>query len=176
MTRSPLSALPSLSDVTPFGPVNVGTTERIVTAGLGGALLTLGLDRGQGGGGIMALVGGIMLTRAITGHCPAYRSLGIGGTDDHGDSRPRMGGMDRDTASLRRSMQRESGRWPEDGRRQGHDPRSADMAEVLAGPQPHARSGASGRSSPPSDDRVEEASELSFPASDPPAYTSGRST
>src|SRR5579883_3670995 len=58
-------------------PVNVGDTERLLSL-LGGAALGLfGLSRRSLGGLGLAAVGGSLLYRGMTGHCPGYQSLGV---------------------------------------------------------------------------------------------------
>lgn len=152
-----------ISQTLPFGPVNVGPTERIVTGGIGGALLLLGLDRGRMAGSLMALAGGVLLTRAVTGHCPAYQAMGRGGDDEFGRFDPgRQEDFDRDdftTAELGGRMGRPSMRNRD------------DVAEVLSGPHPSAQPV---RQAVPVEDEVEQSSELSFPASDPPSYMGDR--
>ena len=61
------------------GPVrtNVGPTERWAT-GLGGlALAVFGLSKRGVAGWTLAACGGAMLTRGLTGYCPAYKQLRI---------------------------------------------------------------------------------------------------
>jgi uncharacterized membrane protein len=67
------------------GPVNVGRGERIVSGLLGGALASYGLRRGGISGWLVALLGGGLVSRAATGHCPAYSALGM----TTADARPR---------------------------------------------------------------------------------------
>src|SRR6267143_685152 len=57
--------------------VNVGETERIVSAIVGGALTIGGLSRLSLGGLLVAGVGAALGYRAVTGHCPVYQKLGI---------------------------------------------------------------------------------------------------
>lgn len=57
--------------------VNVGDTERIVSAVGGGALALYGLTRGSLGGIVLALVGGALVYRGTTGHCNTYEALGM---------------------------------------------------------------------------------------------------
>jgi uncharacterized membrane protein len=56
---------------------NVGKTERWVSGLAGSALTLLGLRQQTPGGLVMALAGGALLHRSITGHCYAYGALGI---------------------------------------------------------------------------------------------------
>jgi uncharacterized membrane protein len=58
--------------------VNVGRVERLVSGGAGGALALYGLTRRSVGGGMLALLGGALAYRGITGHCPLYRALDVG--------------------------------------------------------------------------------------------------
>jgi uncharacterized membrane protein len=57
--------------------VNVGETERVVSVMGGGVLALLGLARGGLLGSAMALAGGALVYRGITGHCQAYSALGV---------------------------------------------------------------------------------------------------
>ncbi|ACI98280.1 YgaP-like transmembrane domain [Rhodospirillum centenum] len=155
-----------ISNTLPFGPVNVGPAERMVTAGLGGTLLLAGLGRGGPGGTLAVLAGGLLLTRAVTGHCPAYRAMGITGTGQTGQSGQ--------VPPMHRPQGRAGGGLAPDLPRAGRDnpayPRTPDngVAEVLRRPGGKARPT---RTWLEEEDLVEQASEMSFPASDPPAYT-----
>ncbi len=62
--------------------VNVGTQERIVSTIGGGMLVALGLARRNLGGFLVALFGGSLLERGITGHCRGYSVLGISTRDE----------------------------------------------------------------------------------------------
>ncbi len=55
---------------------NVGTTERMVSAGAGAGLALTGLKRGGLGGMLLALAGGALLYRGSTGFCRLYQMLG----------------------------------------------------------------------------------------------------
>lgn len=55
--------------------VNVGETERIVSAIAGGALVVFGLSRMSLGGLLVAAVGGALGYRGVTGHCDLYARL-----------------------------------------------------------------------------------------------------
>lgn len=56
---------------------NVGSSERVVSAAAGGALLAYGLKHGGVGGTLMSVLGGAMLYRGATGHCHVYDAAGI---------------------------------------------------------------------------------------------------
>src|SRR4051794_40041435 len=73
---------PSQSQGAPARPgagsgVNVGDTERVVSAAAGGLLVLLGLARRSLGGGAAALAGSGLLYRGLTGHCHLYGALGV---------------------------------------------------------------------------------------------------
>jgi uncharacterized membrane protein len=59
------------------GAVNVGDTERMISAIAGGALALYGLRRGSLGGLLVAAVGAALGYRGITGNCQLYERLGI---------------------------------------------------------------------------------------------------
>jgi uncharacterized membrane protein len=56
---------------------NVHRLERIASAVGGAALVTLGARRRGMGGTVLAVIGGVLLERAVTGHCRVYDALGI---------------------------------------------------------------------------------------------------
>jgi uncharacterized membrane protein len=51
---------------------NVSATERIIGGFLGAAFATAGLSRGRRDGWALALLGGALLWRSVTGRCPLY--------------------------------------------------------------------------------------------------------
>src|SRR5438477_12539793 len=56
--------------------INVGSSERLASV-LGGSLLTLlGIRQRSNFGALMAILGGGLVYRGMTGHCPAYSYLG----------------------------------------------------------------------------------------------------
>jgi uncharacterized membrane protein len=57
--------------------VNVGEAERLACGVAGAALVAVGLRRGGWGGTAIALLGGALGYRAVTGHCEAYEALNI---------------------------------------------------------------------------------------------------
>src|ERR671939_1070996 len=62
--------------------VNVGQTERWVSAIGGGALALYGITRGSLGGIALALVGAALLQRGYTGHCNLYEAIGYNSAGD----------------------------------------------------------------------------------------------
>jgi uncharacterized membrane protein len=64
--------------------VNVGDTERWLS-GVGGTVLALfGLSRGDLVGLGLAIGGGLLAYRGVTGHCPCYQALGLSTAPPHG--------------------------------------------------------------------------------------------
>ncbi len=55
--------------------INVGKTERIISTCGGGALAIYGILRLDWPGAALALLGGGLLYRGISGHCPVYQAL-----------------------------------------------------------------------------------------------------
>jgi len=70
-------------------PVNVGETERMISAIAGGALALYGLRRGSLGGLLVAGIGAALGYRGITGNCHLYEKLGI----DSGGARRNVGNL-----------------------------------------------------------------------------------
>jgi uncharacterized membrane protein len=56
---------------------NVADPERIGSVVLGAALVTLGLRRRGPAGIVAAVVGGALVHRGATGHCPVYGAMGV---------------------------------------------------------------------------------------------------
>src|SRR3954447_2413552 len=70
-------------------PVNVGRTERMISAVAGGALAVVGLRMRSLPGLLMAALGGGLIYRGRSGHCHAYDALGGNAADhDAGPARP----------------------------------------------------------------------------------------
>lgn len=61
--------------------VNVGQAERTFSAVAGGALALAGLRMRSLPGVVLAVVGGGLVYRGITGHCPAYEAMGVNTVD-----------------------------------------------------------------------------------------------
>jgi hypothetical protein len=71
-------------------PLNVGTGERIACGITGAALLANGIGRPSIRNAMLALIGGALLQRGLTGHCPIYQRLGI----DTAGTRPSAASQD----------------------------------------------------------------------------------
>lgn len=63
---------------------NVGDIERLISAVGGGALALLGLRQGGIGGLALAVGGGLLIHRGVTGRCQVYQRLGISTAEGHG--------------------------------------------------------------------------------------------
>lgn len=66
--------------------VNVSDTERTVSAVFGGALAVAGVRMRSLPGLLIAVLGGGLVYRGVTGHCPAYESLGVNTADSDADA------------------------------------------------------------------------------------------
>ena len=57
--------------------VNVGSTERVISAGIGAAFTAYGLFQSDFRGLMLAALGAGLVCRGVTGECHLYRALGI---------------------------------------------------------------------------------------------------
>lgn len=57
--------------------LNINSVERVLSTAGGGMLVVYGLKRGSLDGLALALVGGGLLYRGVTGHCHVYEALGV---------------------------------------------------------------------------------------------------
>lgn len=62
--------------------VNVGDAERSISTLLGAALVLDGVLKRSVGGLILAALGGVMIYRGKTGHCPMYSALEVSTAED----------------------------------------------------------------------------------------------
>jgi uncharacterized membrane protein len=61
---------------------NVGSAERVVSIIGGASCVVGGLVRGGLSGAALAIIGGGLLFRGLSGHCCAYQALGIDTRDE----------------------------------------------------------------------------------------------
>jgi uncharacterized membrane protein len=76
-TRAHTAALAEDTSGRTASRVNVGEVERWASLLGGGALTAFGLARGTLGGLGLALAGGALVYRGLSGHCPMYGALGL---------------------------------------------------------------------------------------------------
>ena len=71
------------------GPrINVGANERLISVAGGAALALVGLSRRSLPGVLLAAVGGGLMYRGATGHCPVYKALGVDSARREGGAEP----------------------------------------------------------------------------------------
>src|SRR6185312_13330463 len=71
--------------------VNVGDLERMLSAVAGGALVAWGAMQRSLGGLALVAAGGALAWRALSGHCPLYRALGVDTRRQEGTTRGNLG-------------------------------------------------------------------------------------
>ncbi|HEX5709534.1 MAG TPA: SRPBCC family protein [Pyrinomonadaceae bacterium] len=92
-TLIPQGGINAGEGTTSVAGVNVGQTERWASAVGGGALALYGLTRGSMGGIALALIGGSLLYRGVTGHCNVYQAMGYNTAEgEHNDVASVKGG------------------------------------------------------------------------------------
>jgi uncharacterized membrane protein len=64
---------------------NVGQYERWASIGTGAALAAFGLSRGRAPGLLLAIAGGALVYRGLTGHCDLYQALGMSTVEPNSD-------------------------------------------------------------------------------------------
>ena len=77
LTAQPLADSPVLNTVRAALDVNVNQPERIGSIAAGAGLLLYGASRKSLGGILIAILGGALIRRGVTGHCDIYEKLGI---------------------------------------------------------------------------------------------------
>jgi uncharacterized membrane protein len=77
LTAQPLADSPVLNSVRAALDVNVNQPERIGSVAAGAGLVLYGASRKSLGGILIALLGGALIRRGVTGHCDMYEKLGI---------------------------------------------------------------------------------------------------
>lgn len=68
-----------------FSDRNISDAERWASAIFGSSLAAYGLKTRSTGGLLLAALGGAMVVRGATGHCPVYGALGLSTADGSGD-------------------------------------------------------------------------------------------
>lgn len=82
-TATPIGRKVASGQVAPGGAdngVNVHDIERLISLAGGGAAALYGLQRGSL---VLTALGGSLLYRALSGHCPLYSALGVNTADGH---------------------------------------------------------------------------------------------
>ena len=77
LTAQPLADSPVLDRVRAALDVNVTQPERIGSVAAGAGLLLYGASQKSFGGILLALLGGALVHRGVTGHCSVYEKLGV---------------------------------------------------------------------------------------------------
>lgn len=83
--RLPAASPPHYAEPPAAAGHNVSESERLASAIGGGLLALYGLSRKSVGGALLAGIGGALVYRGTTGHCPVYGQLGIS-TAEGGDA------------------------------------------------------------------------------------------
>ena len=77
LTVQPLADNPALNSVRADLETNVMQPERIGSVAAGVGIAAFGLSRRSLGGVLLALLGGALIKRGVTGHCEMYAALGV---------------------------------------------------------------------------------------------------
>ena len=77
LTAQPLADSPALNRVRAALDVNVTQPERIGSVAAGAGLVLYGATQKSLGGILLALLGGALIHRGVTGHCSVYEKLGV---------------------------------------------------------------------------------------------------
>ncbi len=71
---------------------NINETERWVSMAAGVGLAAYGISRRNPVGWVLAGLGALVFRRGFTGHCDAYKMLGVNTAGDGSDTRAQLGG------------------------------------------------------------------------------------
>jgi uncharacterized membrane protein len=71
---------------------NISDTEKWLSIAAGTGLALYGISRRSKAGWLMTAIGGMLLQRGATGHCPIYESLGLNTAGTGDDTRRALGG------------------------------------------------------------------------------------
>lgn len=93
------------------GEQNVGSSERIVSTGLGGLLVANGILRGRLPGLLMTAIGGALIYRGVTGSCALYQQLGINTSSMEGERAITKGVKIEESVTIRRPAQELYDAW-----------------------------------------------------------------
>jgi hypothetical protein len=152
------------------GDVNVGRTERMASTAVGASLMALGATRRSAVlGSLLTFGGAVLLFRGATGRCPVYRATGVSTAagaaelDEHD-----VADGPRHPAAFSRA-DAEDLDAPRSTRRRSPVVDVADEDDLGFGDDVGTLPSVVARRD--YDDEVDEASEESFPASDPPSFT-----
>ena len=77
LTVQPFADNKALNNVRAAMDINVPQPERIGSLAAGAGLAAYGLSRRSLGGVLLALLGGALIKRGVTGHCEMYAALGV---------------------------------------------------------------------------------------------------
>jgi hypothetical protein len=75
-SANPFAHNPALDELRSELDVNVGREERVASGVAGLLLLAANHYMSHSGGWLRGLAGAILVSRAVTGHCPLYYALG----------------------------------------------------------------------------------------------------
>ena len=87
LTYKPFADAPEVDGLRRELSLNVSDPERIASVFGGAAMLGVGLRQRSLGGIVLALLGGALIHRGVTGHCKMYEAMGVNarhGTDHAG--------------------------------------------------------------------------------------------
>lgn len=93
------------------GEQNVGSSERIVSTGLGGLLVANGILRGRLPGLLMTAIGGALIYRGVSGFCALYQQLGINSSSMEGERAITKGVKIEESVTIRRPAQELYDAW-----------------------------------------------------------------